>query len=204
MQIGLLLLFLHKKITLVPEAFYDSTSTEKLFYCQYSGEKKGNIISDKINSLSGYLLFQEPEEITTYLSKKIPNVKIIHAASAWLDAIMPIHKNETDERVYLNIESEYIYIAVTKQGELIFFNIFEKQTNEDVAYYLLYSMEKLGINPDVSPLYISGKIDNTDDCFNLLYNYVRSVFFLSSGLLLPTETEQKPHKFFLLLSMAGY
>ena len=60
---------------------------------------------------------------------------------------------------------------------LKFFNSFNYKTAEDLIYYLLFTYEQLQLNPDQTPLIISGEIEEDSEVYKLLFKYIRNISF---------------------------
>ena len=48
----------------------------------------------------------------------------------------------------------------------------------DMLYYLLYSLEQLDIDTEVTPMYLLGDIIRNSEKYLLIYNYIRFIYFL--------------------------
>ncbi len=80
--------------------------------------------------------------------------------------------------MYVNMRSASFEIVVLKQRRLEFYNSFVYETKEDFIYYLLFTAEQLGLNPEEFNLIFLGRIKEEDECFQIAYNYVRNVSIL--------------------------
>ena len=70
-------------------------------------------------------------------------------------------------------------IIVTEANRLIFFNSFRYQTSEDFIYYILFTFEQLGLNPENILLQFAGEIDKTSPTYFITSKYIRNIHFAS-------------------------
>jgi len=57
------------------------------------------------------------------------------------------------------------------------FNSFEYNTPEDFIYYILFTAEQMGMNPESFKLELLGTITEKDPFFAIAYKYVRHISF---------------------------
>ena len=79
--------------------------------------------------------------------------------------------------MFVHIQKEHFEIVVVKNRKLILYNTFTYTTKEDFIYYILFTAEQLALDPDTFPLYLLGDIDKENAFYDILYTYVRNVFF---------------------------
>ena len=96
-------------------------------------------------------------------------------------------KNDTADKVVINLYEDAFDLLAYSKGGLQMCNRFSYDAPEDVAYYVLFSLEQLGMSPDRVPLLLSGKIDEKDPLFELLYTYVRDVSLYETSPSLDLE-----------------
>jgi hypothetical protein len=68
-------------------------------------------------------------------------------------------------------------IVVTKANRLILFNSFRYQSSEDFIYYILFTCEQLGLNPENVSLQFAGEIEKTSAAYFITSKYIRNINF---------------------------
>ena len=114
-------------------------------------------------------------------------------------------QNEKTEKtiVYASIEKKNLEVCVLSENKLEFHNSFTTDTKEDLLYFLLFSMEQLGLSPEKTELVLLDDILKSDEKYNLLYQYVRNISFGNrpENLNFSKELESiKSHQYFCLFS----
>jgi hypothetical protein len=99
--------------------------------------------------------------------------------------------------MFVHINSEHFEIIVVQNQKLLLFNSFEYASPEDFLYYILFTAEQLGMNPEEFPLELIGKIDMKSEYYQLAYNYIRNVSLLDVSDLQAknnfSEAENRTH-----------
>ena len=66
--------------------------------------------------------------------------------------------------------------------ETVFYNTFEFVSREDIIYYILFTVDQLNLNPEETPIVISGKISKEDEYYKIIYKYIRNVSIFNSKI----------------------
>ena len=61
------------------------------------------------------------------------------------------------------------------------YNTFDYTTKEDFIYYLLFTAEQLGLNPEEFPLVLLGNVTKEDELFKIAYTYIRNVSIIKNS-----------------------
>ena len=77
--------------------------------------------------------------------------------------------------MFVHLNTGHFEIVVIENQKLIFFNSFDYKTPEDLIYYILFTAEQLGMNPEYFALEFIGKIDVESDFYTIVYKYIRNV-----------------------------
>lgn len=166
------------KITLVPQPLFDEKSKVQYGKFNFENHSERIIRSAKVRSAACVSVFAIEDKTEKLYLENFPGIKIVHAAMPFIEAVLTKDKNENIEKAYLNIRSESIELAVTKNGSLLYYNTFSYATSEDVIYYLLFAFEQLKINPEIIALQLMGEVERNDSVFSIIHKYVRNVSFI--------------------------
>ncbi len=100
-----------------------------------------------------------------------------HHSSVLIEEVLKLEKNAEKAKMYVNVTVHHFEIVVVENGILRFYNTFEYVTKEDFIYYILFTSEQLGLNPENFELIFTGDIDSKSELHAITYKYVRFVFF---------------------------
>jgi len=100
-----------------------------------------------------------------------------HHSTVLIEEILKLEKNAAKAKMYVNVATHHFDIVVVANGSLKLYNTFDYVTKEDFIYYILFSSEQLGLNPENFELILSGEIDSRSELHAIAYKYVRFVFF---------------------------
>ena len=128
-------------------------------------------VNDSVNVYVPYI------NINNYLYDVFGEFTYKHFSTILIEEVLKAEKNAEKPKMYVNICNEYFEVIVVKKGKLKFYNTFEYYTKEDFIYYILFTAEQLGLNPESFELLFTGNIDSKDELYSVAYKYVRFVFF---------------------------
>lgn len=101
-------------------------------------------------------------------------VRCFHSGSIFLDSIAV----SNDPVIHLNLYEHNLEVAVMENSGVVFYNLFETQTGEDILFYTLFAMEQLNLYPNHSEIKCYGQLLPGTKVFQTLKKYVR---FVSAG-----------------------
>ncbi len=99
-----------------------------------------------------------------------------HSSAIFVNKILERSTSLTNA-LFCNVNISSFELLYVKNGELNLFNSFEFKTKEDFMYYILFSIEQLGLDTNTIELKLFGDIKLEDEIYNLLYTYIRNVSF---------------------------
>jgi len=172
--------FVNFPSTLVPNTLYKKEDAKTLL--AFNTEVKGEILIDNILSQKAHLIYAVPESIVSIVSNFFPKAK--HKAQESILIQQYSQLNTDTEKAYLYLNEQKVGITIFKGNKLIFNNTFDYTSKEDLLYYALFSFEQLKISPNSIDVTVFGTIENEDEHFNLLYDYIRNI-----------KLGKRPHQF---------
>lgn len=111
-----------------------------------------------------------------------------HCSSILVEKLLDLSKNDDDRQMFVHFEEKSFEIIVVQNRKLLFYNSFDFSTKEDFAYYLLFTVEQLGMNPEFFTLKMLGNIGEEGELFKIAYTYVRNVSLLDVSYLSEVNT----------------
>ena len=100
-----------------------------------------------------------------------------HVSTILIEEILQLEKNSEHPKVYVNVNRKHFEIICVDKGKLKLYNTFEYHTKEDFIYYILFTTEQLGLNPETFQLVLLGNIIEDSSLYKIAYKYIRNVSF---------------------------
>ena len=168
--------------TVVPEVVFDKNNA--LSYLKFNSQILQNdyVAYDQIFNNECVNVYIPYVNINNFIFKKFDSFIYNHYSSIILEEVKSNEKNSINPSLYLNICLNHLEIIYFKDNKLIFYNTFDYSTKEDVIYYLLFTIDQLKLNPEKTPLIISGSISVDDEYYEIIYKYVRNVSLYDSNI----------------------
>ena len=94
-------------------------------------------------------------------------------------------------------------LCAKNEKGLLFYNIFNPQSDEDVLYYLLFALEQFSLNPQHLKLALAAEVEANSALITSIKKYVRHLQLVahSPNLILQDDFATMPsHHYFQLLN----
>ena len=191
--------FVNFPSTLVPDSLYKEEEAETLL--AFNTKVNGTVLADNIVSQKAYLIYSVPESILTIVSNFFPKAKYKAQESILIQQYSQL--NTKNKKAYLYLNEQKVVITIFDGDKLIFNNSFKFTSKEDLLYYVLFSFEQLKLSPDSIDVTVFGTIEDTDESFDLMYEYIRNIKLgkRPHQFIFPTEFNPlADHKYFGLFT----
>ena len=172
--------FINFPSTLVPSRLYKKEESETIL--AFNIKVVGTVLSDNIISQKAHLIYSVPESILTIVSNFFPKAKYKSQESILIQQYSQL--NTEKKKAYLYLNEQKVSITIFNGDNLIFNNSFKYTSKEDLLYYVLFSFEQLKLSPDSIEVTVFGTIEDTDEIFDLMYEYIRNI-----------KLGKRPHQF---------
>ena len=161
--------------TFVPEPLFDENFLGS--YLQYNTKvfETDFFAFDEIANCQMNTVYIPYVNINNFFIDQFGTFDYKHANSILVSKLLIGSKNNPEKKMFIHINSGHFEIIVLQNQKLLLFNSFEYSTPEDFLYYILFTAEQLGLNPEEFPLELIGKIDAESDYYQLAYKYIRNV-----------------------------
>jgi len=167
----------HTINTLTPNVLYEEENGKEILAFNHLLSQNETETRDWIQAIQAFNSYFIPEELKRCLNKHFKNILWKHDSSILIESLIHQFKLQEGVRVYISIQNKSFDITILESKHLKFFNSFSYKTAEDLIYYLLFTYEQLQLNPDKTPLIISGEIEKDSEVYKLLYRYIRNISF---------------------------
>jgi len=186
--------------TLVPTPFYKEEKNREILGFNHTVHEE--ILSDKMQQMDAINIYSLPTNLLNLIHKSFPNTQIRCNSSIFIEQLL-LQNKSVEAKVYASVKNNILEVGVIEENKLELHNSFSIDTKEDMLYFLLFSMEQLGLSPEKTELVLLDDILKSDEKYNLLYQYVRNISFGNrpENLNFSKELESiKPHQYFCLFS----
>ena len=176
------------KFSLVPLSLFDqSIITEYLELNCEIDPKNETVYYNQHKNVGACNIFTLNNDLQNWFKNTYPTreINFLHQTSALCD-----HNS--------------LNIALIEDSQLLYCNVFNYDTAEDLLYYIMYVINELGLSPDKIPVTLWGEFDQSSIYFAKLYKYIRLLHLgnrpetLSFGYVFDEVFE---HSLFDLLNM---
>ena len=191
--------FVNFPSTLVPDRLYKKEEAETLL--AFNTKVNGTVLVDNIISQKARLIYSVPESILTIVSNFFTKAKYKSQESILIQQYSRL--NTEKKKAYLYLNEQKVGVTIFNRDKLIFNNSFKYASKEDLLYYVLFSFEQLNISLDSIDVTIFGTIEDTDESFSLMYEYIRNIKLGKRPHQFTFPTEFNPladHKYFGLFT----
>jgi hypothetical protein len=201
------LAFIHPFYTIVPNKLYQAANKES--YLSPLKQKPAGeevFFTNDLAKLHAKLIFSLPKTATDFFEGQYGNKAIYHNNfSALIKGITALMDQGKEKKVWVNVHPNILQILFFDGKELIFSNQFPFQSEKDFLYYVLLVYSQFKLEPEKTPLYISGQLVKESSIYKNLYRYIRELSFLKipKTYKLNKQLSDSPlHFFFDLLSLS--
>lgn len=177
------LLFETPKSTLVPAALFDRSVLDQYLRFNHIIDRDDEIVYDKLTNLKSFNVFALPRTLNEKLREKFARFKIVHYASSLIESLLIATKNQlVKNTVFVNVRNYFFDIVYIEDEKLVFYNSFQYRTPEDFAYFLIFSIEQLKLNPENVIMIFMGDISKNSKLYEIAFKYIRNIEFINRNV----------------------
>ena len=169
--------------TVVPQSLFDESRASDFLKFNTKILTNDYVGFDTLSELGMVVVYLPFISANNYLFDTFGSFDYYHASTRLLDFILNKDKFETQPRAHLHIQKGYFDCIVVKNGKLELANSYSYKTPEDFIYFVLFCFEQLGLNPNEVETLVSGTIDMESPLYDILYTYIRNVYFQENDLI---------------------
>ncbi|MCX6241441.1 MAG: DUF3822 family protein [Bacteroidetes bacterium] len=167
-----------KKSTLIPGPLFDAQEAENFLKLTYPVPADEHVLADHIQQFDNYNVYSIPKSLEESLMRLFPSARISSLSTILLQTVWMNFKTRINaNRIFLHIKEKSFDILIYNGKQIKYLNTFTWMVAEDVAYFLIFVLEQLGMNPEQSSVVLLGNIDRGSNLFELIYRYVKNMEF---------------------------
>lgn len=176
------ILFETNKSTLIPSALFDSNAIHDYLGFNHFLHKDDEVHFDKLVNLEAYQVYAVPRVIRETFKEKYTRFRIVHYLSSLIESLLLQTKNQNIENsLFVNVRNSVFDLIYLDNSKVKFANTFRYRAAEDFAYFTLYAMEQLKLNPEDTELICMGEFDKNSKLYEIAYKYIRRIKFIDQN-----------------------
>jgi hypothetical protein len=178
-----------QKSTLIPQELFSAGNQEELLSFNHPKEEFEICRHETVPKLKAEIIYSIPSCIISELQAVLPEAEIVNASGQMIENLLkqPL-ESALDGILYANVRGVWVEVICIEKGKLRYLNSFRYRTREDLAYYIIFILEQLGLNPDTITMILMGNIERQSERFELLYRYIRNIRFMDQSLIKASKT----------------
>ena len=173
---------------LVPKTLFNKDELPN--YLKFNTKILANdlIAYDEIESYEMVNVYVPFVNINNFIYDLFGEFEYKHNGTVLIEALLNTHTNGKEPICYVHVSEQQMDITVLSQKKLLFYNSFQFITKEDFLYYLLFTLEQLGLDPATVKLRLFGAVDEGDEIYGICYEYIQHL-----SIFIPPNTDY-PHE----------
>jgi len=170
----------NKIMTIIPAPLYKENKKQEYFDFSFGKEGNYDLLTDYIENLDIYVISGIPHKINESIENVFHPSKTLSFSGLLLENLYANYKNSNNpHNVFLYIRKSSFDLIYFKEKQLNFYNIFHFFTKEDLAYFVVFTLEQLKLNPETVHLTLMGELSQDSISYKTLYKYIRYISFAS-------------------------
>jgi hypothetical protein len=166
------------KATLIPSPLFDPLEVSGYLSFSFGPIIGDQVFADHLVNPDAYQVFSVPVSLIQPVVGHFQKHRIISSSSIFIESIWMNYKSRMHTpKLFVNIRALYMDLMIFDGHQMIFFNSFSYQCAEDFAYYIIFVLEQLKLNPELVPLVLFGDAGKIDGLLDLLFNYLKHIEF---------------------------
>jgi hypothetical protein len=182
-HIRTIILFTNRECTLIPEEIYSHTDKEKYINLLFDDDYSGEYNTMYLPSLGNYLVYKIHSTVNKLYRELFPAAVFYHSTGFLLNTLGRISSKQKKAVVHLHFSKYYFEMAIFANGKLLFYNSFEFQTSEEIAYYILFALKQWKV--ETNEIMVSGLMNPYSDELYWLKKYIPTIVGFPVDELMP-------------------
>ena len=179
---------------LVPKKLFDEK--EKKVYLSLSEDGLENKITESkfISSNGKVFVFSQNRDWRSLFNTLIVDIEITHFAAELIPFLSKISNNHLKKIVFIHLRKDFFDLFIYQGSQLLLFNSFPQQNEEDFLYYLFFVLEQFYLKKNQFKTIFLGKFSEYQNYYDIFQEFHTSTEFCFP-INLETDSEH-PAPFF--------
>jgi hypothetical protein len=184
--------------TVVPNEYFNESNLNDYLNFTIKTLTTDFISFDDINIIDAKIVYVPYVNINNYLFQNFGEFEYRHHTSELIKKLIKNNASE-EKQVFINVSKTSFDIVALENKKLVLQNAFSYSTKEDFIYYILFVAEQLAIDTEQINFFLIGDINKDSDLYQIMYTYIRNIYFLESKNNIFNKLEYDRHSNFILL-----
>lgn len=167
--------YVNNLFTLVPLALFDESKLTDYLKFNTKMLQTDFVTFDHIGTHEIVNIYIPYANVNNYFFDQYGAFTYHHALTHLITDVLDNAGHQEHAQILINVHPQSFEMIITDQKKLLFANTFDYQTKEDFIYYVLFTLEQLGLNPETVQVNFTGVIDEADEKYAIAYTYIRNV-----------------------------
>ena len=185
--------------SLVPQAFFDAG--QLAHYLKFNAKiyPTDHLEYDWIQGMESANVYVPFTNVNNYIFERFGEFEFKHSATVLLETLQRLPSSGQGTVCFAHLAESQLDLAVFRNKKLLFFNSFWCTGPEDFMYYLLFTIEQLGIGPQELKLRLLGEPEEGDPIYEMASEYLEKVsVFVPAESHFPLSPEDESIDFTLI------
>lgn len=194
-----------RSFSMVPKALFDSERASdvlRFIGCRISKDDK--VLANELDVVGGVLVFAVPNFLYYFLQTQYADVRVLHHTEPIMQAALLKRDNERKKAVmHASFSADGVTLVVVEQDKLKLCNKYKYREVNDLVYIIMYTLEQMGLNNNSTKIVLSGDIDTSDNCAELVKRFAHNVVMakLPEYFSYEVKMPEPSHKYTNLLNL---
>jgi hypothetical protein len=171
--------------TLLPAALFDRDQLKSYFVFNHPLGDLEELQYNYLKHLDAYVIFPLYHEIANLYLESWVNTNFYHPVTALLEEVLGHGQGLS---VSIHLYARHFDIIVSDGQKLRFNNSFTYRTEEDILYFILFVFDKLELDQENTPVFLSGFMDKLSERPSFFRRYFKKISFRNA----PAEFQYPP------------
>lgn len=168
---------------LVPQPLFDPEHLAGYLKFNARIEASDHLDYDRLEALDLVNVYVPFANVNNYIYDLFGEFEFRHSGTVLLESLLKLPSSRQGTLGYLHLSGTQMDLAIFANRKLLFFNSFTVSEPSEVIYYLLFSLEQLGLDPADTRIRLVGEVSEGDPVYEQCTEFLEQV-----SLLLPSET----------------
>ncbi len=159
--------------TLCPAQFYDDEKKSLLLEFNCGPLNHMDVLVDEVSS-SVKLIYAVNTQLKSCLNQHFPKHQIKHAITI-LNKLALFSPDLLQSNFIVQLRQSSLEIIHKNESNILFSNIYQVNSNEDVLYYILFAIEHFQLQPNQVLITLIGNFEATSEIIKYLKKYVSQI-----------------------------
>ena len=164
-----------QRFTTVPFDLFEDEQTETLFYHNFQQRENETVLCNILGKSNVALLFGMDKHAHQLLGEQFPNARIFACVCPLMEHFTQKSRDNNQRSLYAYFQPNQMTVFAFDKNRLLLVNTFHCKQTSDQVYYMLYVWQQLGFSQEKDQLYLTGKMDNTEELVTELSKFLRQV-----------------------------